>query len=186
MRSGRSRVALIPLLAAGLLFLGGVGGTLAFYFAFLSDLPDLHSVADYRPPLASYVFDREGRPIGAYFNERRRLTPYERVPRHVVEAFVSGEDNTFFEHKGIDYQSILRAVWVNLLAGGEKKQGGSTITQQMVKGLLLSPERTYRRKIREMILARRIEQRFTKREIFYLYLNQIYFGSPTTTRQSRI
>ncbi|HEY5657159.1 MAG TPA: PBP1A family penicillin-binding protein [Myxococcota bacterium] len=176
MRSGRSRVARLPLLVAGLLFLGGVGATLALYFAFLIDLPDLRSVADYRPPLASYVFDREGRPIGSYFKERRRLISYERVPEHVVQAFVAGEDSTFFEHKGIDYQSILRAAWINLLAGGEKKQGGSTITQQMVKGLLLTPERTYRRKIREMILARRIEQRFTKREILYLYLNQIYFG----------
>ncbi len=176
MRSHRSRVARIPLLVAALLFLGGVGATLAFYFAFLSDLPDLRSVADYRPPLASQVFDRQGRPIGAFFNQRRRLTPYERVPRHVVQAFVAGEDSAFFEHEGIDYQAILRAAWVNLLAGGEKKQGASTITQQMVKGLLLTPERTYRRKIREMILARRIEQRFTKREILYLYLNQIYFG----------
>jgi penicillin-binding protein 1A len=174
MRSGRSRVARIPLVVAALLFLGGAGATLAFYLAFLSDLPDLRSVADYRPPLASQVFDREGRPIGVYYNQRRRLTAFERVPRHVVQAFVAGEDSTFFEHEGIDYQGILRAAWVNLLAGGETKQGGSTITQQMVKGLLLTPERTYRRKIREMILARRIEQRFTK--IFYLYLNQIYLG----------
>jgi penicillin-binding protein 1A len=101
MRSDRSRVARIPLLVAALLFLGGVGATLAVYFAFLSDLPDLRSVADYRPPLASHVFDREGRPIGVYFNQRRRLTAFERVPQHVVQAFVAGEDSTFFEHEGI-------------------------------------------------------------------------------------
>ena len=89
---------------------------------------------------------------------------------------MAGEDSAFFEHTGIDYESILRAAWVNLRAGGEIKQGASTITQQMVKGLLLSPERKLRRKIREMILARRIEQRFSKHEILYLYLNQIYFG----------
>jgi penicillin-binding protein 1A len=176
MRSGRSRVASIPLLAAGLLVLGGLGGAAAFYFAFLRDLPDFRSIAEYRPPLSSRVFDREGRPIGEYFAERRHLTPLERIPEHVVQAFVAGEDDTFFEHKGIDYQSILRAAWVNLRAGGETRQGASTITQQMVKGLLLTPERTYRRKIREMILARRIEQRFSKQEILYLYLNQIYFG----------
>src|SRR5262249_37223361 len=91
------------------------------------------------------------------------------------DAFVSAEDRTFFEHKGIDFAGIARAAWKNLLAGG-KVEGASTITQQMVTGLLLSPERTYTRKIREMILARRIEQRFTKQEILYLYLNQIYFG----------
>ena len=94
----------------------------------------------------------------------------------MVRAFVAGEDSTFFVHSGIDFMSILRAAWVNLRAGGEIKQGGSTITQQMVKGLLLSPERRFRRKIREMILARDIEKRFTKQEILYLYLNQIYFG----------
>ncbi|MCP5066344.1 MAG: PBP1A family penicillin-binding protein, partial [bacterium] len=92
-------------------------------------------------------------------------------------AFVAGEDSSFFEHKGLDYPSILRAAWVNLRAGGAIKQGASTITQQMVKGLLLSPERRYRRKIREMILARQIEERFSKDEILYLYLNQIYFGA---------
>ena len=126
--------------------------------------------------LASRVVDRDGQTIGEFFSERRRLTPLESVPPHVVNAFVAGEDSSFFEHEGIDFSSILRAAWVNLRTGGEIKQGGSTITQQMVKGLLLTPERTYRRKIREMILARNIEQHFTKQEILYLYLNQIYFG----------
>ena len=164
------------LAAVGFLFLGGIGSAVAIYVAFLRDLPDLQNVTDYQPRLASHVYDRNDRPIGVYFNELRRLTPYEQIPQHVVRAFVAGEDSTFFEHKGIDYQSILRAAWVNLRAGGEKRQGGSTITQQVVKGLLLTPERTYRRKIREMILARRIERRFSKQEILYLYLNQIYFG----------
>ena len=155
---------------------GAIGATLAFYLYFLRDLPDLRSVRDYLPPLSSHVFDRNGVPIGEFYSQRRRLTPLEEIPVHVIEAFVAGEDSSFFEHSGIDYVSILRAAWVNLLAGGEIRQGGSTITQQMVKGLLLSPERRFRRKIREMILARRIEERFTKEEILYLYLNQIYFG----------
>jgi penicillin-binding protein 1A len=172
----RSRGLKILLAAIGLLGVAGIGAALAFYFAILRDLPDLRSVSDFRPPLASFVFDREDRLIGEFFSERRRLTPLEAVPRHVVDAFVAGEDSAFFEHTGIDYASILRAAWVNLRAGGEIVQGGSTITQQMVKGLLLSPERRLRRKLREMILARRIEQRFSKHEILYLYLNQIYFG----------
>ena len=176
MAFSRSRGLKILAAAAVALLLGAGVGALAFYLAFVRDLPDLRSVDDYRPPLASRVVDRNGIPIGEYFVERRRLTPLESVPTHVVQAFVAGEDSSFFEHGGIDYTSIVRAAWKNLAAGGEIKQGGSTITQQMVKGLLLSPERTYRRKIREMILARDIEQRFTKNEILYLYLNQIYFG----------
>ena len=102
--------------------------------------------------------------------------PLTEVPQHVVRAFVAAEDSTFFEHAGIDYPSILRAAWANVRAGGEIVQGASTITQQMVKGLLLTPERNIRRKVREIILARDIEQQLTKQEILYLYLNQIYFG----------
>ena len=138
-------------------------------------LYEVITLDDYRPATASHVYDRNGVPIGEFYNERRVLVPYAEIPRHVVQAFVASEDSTFFEHEGIDFAGIIRAAWVNLLAG-ETRQGGSTITQQMVKSLLLSPERSYRRKLREMILARDIEQRFSKEEILYLYLNQIYFG----------
>ncbi len=171
-----SRALRILLVAGGLLGLVGIGAALGAYLAFLRDLPDLRSLADYHPALTSRVVDRHGQTIGEFFSERRRLTPLESVPPHVVNAFIAGEDSSFFEHEGIDVSSILRAAWVNLRTGGDIKQGGSTITQQMVKGLLLSPERTYRRKIREMILARNIERHFSKQEILYLYLNQIYFG----------
>jgi len=172
----RSRFVRLLFTASGLVVIAGIGAALGFYLAFVRDLPDLDSVDDYDPPLASRVLDRNGAPIGEFYVERRRITPYAEIPDHVVRAFVAGEDSTFFEHSGIDFVSILRAAWVNLLAGGEIRQGGSTITQQMVKGLLLTPERNIRRKIREMILARDIEQRFSKQEILYLYLNQIYFG----------
>jgi len=161
---------------AGLLLVGVAAGAAFFYFTFLRDLPDLRTVEDYRPPLSTQVYARGGERIGEFFEERRELVPLEEVPESVVHAFVAGEDSTFFEHSGIDFTSILRAAWVNLRAGGEIRQGGSTITQQVVKGLLLTPERKIRRKVREMILARRIEERFTKQEILYLYLNQIYFG----------
>jgi penicillin-binding protein 1A len=172
----RSRAFTLLLASAGLLVVAGIGGTIAFYLVFVRDLPDLHTIEDYRPPISSRVVDRNGEEIGEFFKERRSLAPMESLPRHLVQAFVAGEDSSFFEHAGIDYRSILRAAWVNLRAGGEIKQGASTITQQMVKGLLLSPERKFRRKIREMILAHRIEKRFSKQEILYLYLNQIYFG----------
>jgi penicillin-binding protein 1A len=176
MAFSRSSGLRILLAAAGVSALMGAAGAIAFYAAFVRDLPDLHDVRDYRPALTSRVLDRDGRLIGEFFTERRRLTLLEDIPEHVLRAFVSSEDSAFYEHSGIDYVSILRAVWVNLRAGGEIRQGASTITQQMVKGLLLSPERKFRRKIREMILAHRIEERFSKQEILYLYLNQIYFG----------
>ena len=148
-----------------------------FYLAFVRDLPDFRSLADYRPPLTSVVLDRHGTPIGEFYEFRRRVIPLEQVPIHVVQAFIAAEDDTFFEHSGVDYVSIVRAAWRNLVEPAADPQGASTITQQIVKQLLLSPERTYRRKMREMLLARRIEQRFSKEEILYLYLNQIYFGS---------
>jgi penicillin-binding protein 1A len=165
------------LLGGGILgAVGGLAAGISFYVLFMRDLPDLRRIEDYRPALTSIVLDREGRLIGELYEERRRLVPIAEIPRHVQLAFVAGEDSSFFDHKGLDYTGILRAALANLRAGGEIKQGASTITQQMVKGLLLSPERTYRRKIREMVLARQIEEHFTKDEILYLYVNQIYFG----------
>jgi penicillin-binding protein 1A len=157
--------------------LGAGAGAVAFYLAFLRDLPDFRTLEDYRPALTTAVVDRNGIPIGEFYEYRRRLTPLSEVPELVIQAFLAAEDDTFYEHSGIDYLSIVRAAWANLRAGGETRQGASTITQQMVKQLLLSPERTYQRKIRELILARRIEERFSKDEILFLYLNQIYFGS---------
>jgi len=167
------------LLLGGVILAGlGAGAAgVAFYLAFLRDLPDFRTLRDYRPPLTSTVLDRNGAPIAEFYEYRRRLISLSEVPEPVVRAFLAAEDDTFYEHSGIDYLSIARAAWANLRAGGETRQGASTITQQMVKQLLLSPERTYRRKIRELILARRIEQRFSKEEILFLYLNQIYFGS---------
>ena len=170
----QSRGIRILLAAIGLLGVAVLFAAAAFYIAFVRDLPDLETIRDYRPPLTSRVLDQKGRPIGEFFVERRQLTPLDEVPDHVVRAFIAAEDSAFFEHSGIDVPAILRAAWKNLIS--DRKEGGSTITQQMVKGLLLTPERTYRRKIREMILARRIEERFSKQEILYLYLNQIYFG----------
>jgi penicillin-binding protein 1A len=174
---GRFRVlrVLVTLCVVGAL-LAAAGG-IALYFALLRDLPDLAPLEDYRPALTSVVVDRDGQPIGEFYEHRRRITPLEELPNHLVQAFIAAEDDTFYEHAGVDYVSILRAAWANLRAGGETRQGASTITQQMVKQLLLTPERTYRRKLREMILARRIEQRVSKEQILFLYLNEIYFGA---------
>ncbi len=94
---------------AALLGLFGIAALVGFYLVFVRDLPDIDSVEDYQPPLASLVLDRNGRRIGEFFNERRRLAPLTEVPQHVVRAFVAAEDSAFFEHAGIDYLSILRA-----------------------------------------------------------------------------
>jgi penicillin-binding protein 1A len=155
---------------------GAAAAALAIYVLLIRDLPDFHSLDDYRPPVVSEVLDRNGELIGEFYTQKRRLVPIDEIPRHVQLAFVAAEDGSFFEHKGIDYVSILRAAVANLREGGIA-QGASTITQQMVKSLLLTPERTYKRKMREIILARQIEQQFSKEEILYLYLNQIYFGN---------
>jgi penicillin-binding protein 1A len=173
-RTARLLLAIALLGAAGLAAAAAAAAVL--YASLVRDLPALDTLADYRPPLTSTVLDRHGTPIGEFFEFRRRLTALAEVPEVVIQAFLAAEDRSFYEHTGVDYLSILRAAWVNL-RGGETLQGGSTITQQTVKQLLLTPERTYRRKMRELLLARRIEQSFSKEEILFLYLNEIYFGS---------
>ncbi len=161
--------------AAGVLAAAAGAGFGLLYLAFVSDLPDLRTLDNYQPPLTTSVYDRHGALIGEFFAERRQLAPVEQIPKRVVDAFLAAEDDKFFEHSGVDLVSIARAAWVNLFS--DETQGASTITQQLAKNLLLSSERTYTRKVREILLARRIEQRFDKQAILYRYLNHIYFGS---------
>ena len=171
-RSGGFR----KLLLAAAVVAFGVGAGLAYFVHdVLQDLPEMRGVEDYRPPLTSRVYDRENRLIGEFYTERRTIAPIGTIPQQVRLAFVAAEDANFFEHSGIDYVSILRAAWVDVTEG-KIKQGASTITMQLVKQLLLSSEKTFRRKFREMYLAHEIEQDFSKDEILWLYLNQIYFG----------
>ena len=172
-RSGGIRIALILLFVS---LVGSAGGAAAVYFLLIRDLPDLQKIADYRPPVTSVVVDRSGQPIAEFHTEQRRLVPIEGIPKHVKLAFVSAEDGKFYEHEGFDFVAIVRAAIANLREGGIA-QGASTITQQTVKSLLLTSERTYERKIREILLSWRLEQALTKDEILYLYLNQIYFGN---------
>src|SRR5262245_26440409 len=115
--SRRSRWIRLLLVMVGLLAGLGIGGATAFYWLFLRDLPDPRTIAAYQPALATTVFDRGGHPIAEFYNQRRRLVSLEEVPKHVVDAFVSAEDASFFEHEGIDFTSIARAAWKNLLAG---------------------------------------------------------------------
>ncbi|MCK4502943.1 MAG: PBP1A family penicillin-binding protein [Desulfuromonadales bacterium] len=156
-----------PLLGAALL----VGA----YFYVSSTLPRVETLSDYHPPLITRIYADNGAIIAEYSRERRILVPYEKIPKTLVQAFVASEDASFFKHQGIDFISILRAAMKNVKAGGIA-QGGSTITQQVAKKLLLTSERTFTRKFKEAILAWRMEKALTKQEILYLYLNQIYLG----------
>jgi penicillin-binding protein 1A len=160
------------LLVIGLL--GGVGLVVG-YLHINKDLPKINSLMDYRPDIISKVFADDDRLIAEFFKERRIVVPLSEIPPTLVNAFVAAEDSRFFKHQGFDLVSILRAFLKNLEAG-TIKQGGSTITQQVTRSFLLTPERSYIRKIKELILSYRIEKAFTKQEILFLYLNQIYLG----------
>ncbi len=153
--------------------------TIAFvgiYFYFALDLPEIRTIEDYRPPVISEVFANDGSKIGEFWTECRIYYPYAKIPRKVVQAFLAAEDARFFEHKGVDVRSIVRALIANIKAG-TVAQGGSTITQQITRSLLLTRERTLSRKIKEAILATRIERRLNKEQILTLYLNQIFLGN---------
>jgi len=145
------------------------------YFYFTYDLPNIENLKNYRPPTITKFFSEGGEVIGEYSFEKREVVLLDRIPNHLVQAFVASEDARFFQHKGLDYLAIFRALFRNIFSG-EIVQGGSTITQQVVKSLLLTPEKRLTRKIREAILAYRIEKYLSKEEILYLYLNQIYLG----------
>ncbi len=154
----------------------GAGGAFALYLHMARDLPRLDALSSYKPYLSVEVLDRNNKVIWEFWKERRKLVPYEKIPKVVVNAFQAAEDASFFEHGGIDPWAIARAAVKNFVSGG-KKQGASTITQQVAKTFLLSNEKTYSRKAKEAILAYRIESNFTKQEILYLYLNQIFLGN---------
>lgn len=153
----------------------GCSALIGAYFFISHSLPKLDKLEDYAPAVVTYVYSSDGHRIAEFYRERRIVVPVNRMPQQLIQAFVAAEDAAFFEHEGLDFISILRAALKNLRAGGIV-QGGSTITQQVAKSLLLTPERKFSRKFKEAILAWRIEQNFSKREILYLYLNQIYLG----------
>jgi penicillin-binding protein 1A len=142
---------------------------------FSKDLPALDQLGTYQPSLVTQVYSSDQRLIGQFFIERRILTPVGDIPERLRRAVVAVEDVRFFEHPGLDYIGMARAAWTNLRRGG-KVEGASTITQQLARSLFLSSERTFDRKVRELILAYKMELVLTKEQILELYLNQIYFG----------
>ena len=175
LKKRRLRLGLILWSFAALSLLGFIGvAGMVYYYG--HDLPSrLDLTSNYQPAVVSTVYDVQGRPIGEFYHQRRVVVPLDRIPPHAIQAFLAAEDARFFKHGGVDGFAILRAFFANLKRGGVR-EGGSTLTQQLVRGFFLTPERTLKRKIREAILAYRVERNHTKEEILYLYLNQVYFG----------
>jgi penicillin-binding protein 1A len=171
---------LLLALVASLLILAIVGGGGALYVLhrYGSDLPDYRHLADYQPPTVTRMHAADGRLMAEYAHEKRIFVPIEAIPKRLIQAFLSAEDKNFYRHPGVDPLGILRAVLTNLrhLYDDRRPVGASTITQQVAKNFLLSNEVSLQRKIKEAILAFRIEQAFTKDQILELYLNQIYLG----------
>lgn len=172
-RWGWWQVALVGIVACGIAGATAVAGVI---WHFSKDLPSLDLLQNYQPSLVTTVYSDDRQPIGQFFIERRILTPLAEIPQSLTKAVIATEDVRFFEHPGLDYVGMLRAAWTNIRHGGKKVEGASTITQQLARSLFLSSERSYERKIREVILAYQMEVAAGKEQILETYLNQIYFG----------
>jgi penicillin-binding protein 1A len=157
------------------LFLAGAAGAAYFLWQISKDLPDYERLSNYKPPVITRVHAGDGRLIAEFAKERRIYVPVQVMPKLVINAFLAAEDQHFYEHNGLDFRGIARAIVNNLTKN--KKEGASTITQQVAKNFLLTSEQTFLRKAKEAILAVRIDRAFTKDQILDLYLNQIFLGA---------
>ncbi len=167
-----------PLLFPLLLILSAIlaGGAVGFSIYSVWDLPQVQALEEYRPSITSRVYSDDNRLIAEFYLENRRPVSLDDVPPMLINALIATEDARFYSHPGIDVRGMARAFMRNIFAR-KVLEGGSTLTQQLAKVLFLTPERSYKRKLKEMVLALKIEQRYTKREILSMYLNQMYFGS---------
>ena len=148
---------------------------MAVYVYFSKDLPDLRDLTRYQPVILNEFYSSEGELIAQSGLERRALVNLDSIPSYVINAFIAVEDRRFYQHSGVDIKSVVRALYQNLVTG-RIVSGGSTITQQITKNLILGPQKAYTRKIKEAILSYRIERNLSKDEILYLYLNHIYLA----------
>src|SRR5438874_3200059 len=167
------------LFAAGtIVFLVGIAAAAGLFWHFSKGLPDYSALQDYEPPVMTRVHAADGALLAEYARERRLYLPIQAIPRLVTNAFVAAEDKSFYEHGGLDFSGIIRAglVYVQNYGSNRRPQGASTITQQVAKNFLLTNEVSLNRKIKEALLALRIERAYSKDKILELYLNQIYLG----------
>ncbi len=158
--------------------LGAAGGWIAYEIArdhYSADLPTVSDLQDIQLGEPLRIYTADGELIGEFGAERRRPLTFEAIPKPLWEAFLAAEDSDFFQHGAVDFPGLARAALV-LATTGQKKQGGSTITMQLARGLFLSPEKTYTRKIKEILLAQRIEKTLSKKQILTLYLNRVFLG----------
>ncbi len=167
--------------AAASAAIAGAAGAFVLYVRYSQGLPSIPTAKDYRPPLLTEIRSSDGRLLAELFDERRKLIPYDQIPRRLIQAFVASEDKNFFDHHGFDPLATMRAAFQDAI--GYHIRGASTLTQQTAKAILISAvgqkEATARklsRKVRELILARRLEANLSKEEILYLYLNHVYLG----------
>ena len=167
------------LFAAGtILFVVGVAAIAGLLWHFSKDLPDYSQLQDYEPPVMTRVHASDGQLLAEYANERRLYIPIQAVPKLVINAFLAAEDKNFYEHGGIDFTGIARAAinYIQNYGSSRRPQGASTITQQVAKNFLLSNELSMTRKVKEALLALKIERTYSKDKILELYLNEIYLG----------
>src|SRR5580693_10294879 len=163
--------------AAALAALGVLAG-IVYIYTVTRDLPSVEALKNYSPPVTTRVYAGNGTVLGEYARESRIFVPASFIPKLVAEAFTSAEDRNFYNHPGIDPSGIVRAAIkdVGLVIEGRRPQGASTITQQVARGFLLNSDLKFSRKIREAILAIRIDATYPKAKILELYLNEIYLG----------
>src|SRR5215475_3519811 len=161
-----------------IMFFVGVTGVAAMLWHFSKDLPDYSQLQDYEPPIMTRVHAVDGSLLGEYAKERRLYLPIQAIPKQVINAFIAAEDKNFYEHNGVDFSGIARATvsYVQNYGRGRRPQGASTITQQVAKNFLLNNELSVGRKIKEALLAMKIERTLSKERILELYLNEIYLG----------
>ncbi|MDC6469062.1 transglycosylase domain-containing protein, partial [Candidatus Pelagibacter sp.] len=151
---------------------------LAVLWAFSNNLPDYKFLKSYKPPVSSKVYSGDGELVNDFSTEKRIFVPYAAISQKVINSFLSAEDKNFYSHPGVDAKGVLRAIIKNIsnIVSSRRLEGASTITQQVAKNFLLTNEVSLNRKIKEAILAFRIERALTKERILELYLNQIYLG----------
>src|SRR5919197_6552149 len=157
----------------------GTGGVLLLALVIVlayPNLPELGALTAYQPKIPLRIYTAGGTLIGEFGEERRAVVSISDVPAQLKNAIIAAEDERFYQHPGIDYIGVLRAAYANLVAGGRRRQGASTITMQVARNFFLSSEKTLTRKLYEALLAFKIEHNLTKEQILELYVNQIYLG----------
>lgn len=172
---GRKFVGRVVFIFLLLLSIGG-GALAGLLFVYSSDLPQVSELEGYRPDVVTDVYADDGQIIGSFAVERRIIVNYNQIPRVLQDAIVSVEDQHFEKHIGVDFRRIFIAAWTDLVTW-KKKEGASTLTQQLSRNLFLTPDKSFKRKFQEILLSIQIERRYTKQQIMTLYVNQVYIGN---------